>query len=50
MALLRSGAHVAALNPVTSVKLVKTIIYPKALYGCELRISRTGEKNTYGYV
>ena len=38
MAVLRSGAHVAALNPVTSVRLVKTIIYPKALYGCELRI------------
>jgi hypothetical protein len=33
-----SGAHVAASNPETSAKLVKTIIYLKALYGCELFI------------
>ena len=38
MALLRSGAHVAVLNPVTSAQLVKTIIYTEALYGCELWI------------
>ena len=38
MALFRSGAHVVALNPVTSAQLIKTIIYTKALYGRELWI------------
>ena len=38
LSLLRCGVHAAALNPVTSSKLIKTIIFPKALYGCELWI------------
>ena len=33
MTLLKSEGHVAALNPVTSVKLVKTIVYSIELYG-----------------
>ncbi len=36
MSMIRSGSHPAALNPMTSSKLVKCIIFPKALYGCEL--------------
>jgi hypothetical protein len=30
------SSDVSYINPVTSAQLVKTIIYAKALYGCEL--------------
>lgn len=36
MTLLKSEGHAAALNPVTCVKLVKTIVYSKEIYGYEL--------------
>ena len=38
-----SGFDAAASNPETSAKLVKTIIYLKALYGCELFILNKSE-------
>ncbi|PJE78122.1 hypothetical protein CI610_02944 [invertebrate metagenome] len=36
MALLRSGVHQCALNPLTIAKILKIKVYPSALYGCEL--------------
>ncbi|PJE77715.1 hypothetical protein CI610_03356 [invertebrate metagenome] len=42
MALVRSGAHPRTLNPLTVSKMIKTKVFPSALYGCELwQLSRT---------
>jgi len=36
ISLIRSGVHPNALNPVTASKLIKSVVYASALYGCEL--------------
>lgn len=36
MSLVRSGVHPSLLNPLTACKFIKSIVYPSALYGCEL--------------
>lgn len=36
MSLIKSGVHPAALNPITSSKIIKQVGFTKALYGCEL--------------
>ena len=35
MAHLRSGVHPAALNPMTSAKIIKQTLFASELYGCE---------------
>ena len=36
MCLVKSGAHPCALNPLTVCKIIKSKVYPSALYGCQL--------------
>ena len=43
MSLAGSGVRPKGLNPLTSCKLYKTIVLPRALYGCELWYELTSE-------
>ena len=36
LGLLNVGVHENGLHPFTSLKLYKSVVLPKALYGCEL--------------
>jgi len=36
LAVLNSGIHPSILNPLTCAKIIKSVCYSKALYGCEL--------------
>ena len=36
LSLVNSGVHEGGLNPITSKRLYKSVVIPKALYGCEL--------------
>ncbi len=36
MSILNTGANPSGLNPITAMKLVKSIVLPSSLYGCEL--------------
>ena len=38
---VNSGIHPNGLNPLTSVTIYKSVVLPKALYGCEVLDSLT---------